>query len=215
MTSIRELFPKSRKLAYDVRQRLSQVQNDAVPPSELHISLDELNRQLDTLETLLHRETPAQREIWKRKILQLREDASSVRSQGEYYERMVGANVRVRREREELLTRRRRGKGGGGGGEDGDVENGIRDMSNESNSLISSNTMVGEMLQTGEAQLSSLVSQRRRMTGIKRVVFDIGNKLGLTDQTMKIIQRRDVTDGYFVLGGMVVTCFVMYVVWFR
>ena len=58
MTSIVELFPKSRKLAYDVRQRLSQVQNKIISPSELQISLDELNRQLDMLESLVHRDLP-------------------------------------------------------------------------------------------------------------------------------------------------------------
>ena len=68
MTSIVELFPKSRKLAYDTKQQLSQVQNGLLCPSELFISLDELNRQLDLLENLLNKELPAQREIWNRKI---------------------------------------------------------------------------------------------------------------------------------------------------
>jgi len=163
------------------------------------------------LEKLVHRETPAQREVWRGKLADLREDASSIQRQGEYYDRMVSANVRVQREREELLTRRRRGGRAGGG----DAENGIRDMANESNSLSSSQNMVGELIQNGEAQLSNLMMQRRRMTGLKRVVFEIGSKLGMTDQTMKIIQNRDATDGYFVLGGMVLTCFVIYVVWFR
>ena len=91
----------------------------------------------------------------------------------------------------------------------------MQDLSKESNSLLSSQNMVGEIIHTGRAQLSELVEQRKRMTGIKRVVFEIGNKLGLTNQTMKIIQQRDATDGYFVLGGMVLTCFVIYVVWLR
>lgn len=39
-----QLFPKSRKLAYDSRQSLSQVQNGIKCPSELFLSLDELSR---------------------------------------------------------------------------------------------------------------------------------------------------------------------------
>lgn len=41
---VSQLFPKSRKLAYDSRQQLSQVQNGLICPSELFLSLDELSR---------------------------------------------------------------------------------------------------------------------------------------------------------------------------
>ena len=76
------------------------------------MSLDELSHQLDMMEQLVHRETPAQREVWKRKILELREDARSIRRQGDQYDRMVHANVRQQKERDELLTRRRSRRGG-------------------------------------------------------------------------------------------------------
>jgi len=207
MTSIVELFPKTRKLAYDSRQQLSQVQNNIISPSELHISLDELKRQLDLLEKLIFNETPVQREVWKRKLLELREDASSIQRQGVYYDQMVNANTKVLREREQLLKRRRR--------VGGDAENGLNDLADEANSLSQSQNMVEELLQRGEAQHSSLVSQRRRMTSVKRVVLEIGNKLGLTNQTMQIIQKRDATDAYFVFGGMFLTSCVIYLVWFR
>jgi Golgi SNAP receptor complex protein 2 len=58
MTSIVEMFPKCRKLAYDSRQQLAQVQNGISYPSELFLSLDELSRQLEMMEKLVFRETP-------------------------------------------------------------------------------------------------------------------------------------------------------------
>lgn len=211
MTSIVELFPKCRKLAYDARQQLSQVQNNLLSATELYISLDELQRQLGIIEQLLSRETPAQREIWRRKILELQEDASSIRRQAEYYHRMVNSNLRVQREREELLTRRRRRKKDGYG----DSESGIQDLAEESTSLASSQNMVGELLMSGQAQLNSLIDQRRRMRGAKRMVLNIGNTIGLSNSTMRMIERRDENDVKIVLAGMVVTLFVIYFVWIR
>jgi len=166
---------------------------------------------LDLLEQLLSRETPAQREIWKRKILELREDSSSLRRQGEYYSRMVNSNLRVQREREELLTRRRRRREVGLG----NAESEMQDYAQESQSLAQSQNMVGELLMSGQAQLSSLIDQRRRMRGVKRMVLNIGNVIGLSQTTMRQIEKRDENDMYLVFAGMFVTCVVIYFVWFR
>lgn len=211
MTSIVELFPKSRKLAYDIRQQLSQVQNNLISSSDLFVSLDELQRQLDVLEQLLSREMPSQREIWRRKIMELREDASSIRTQGEYLSRMMNSNLRIQKEREELLTRRRRRRDVGLG----DAESAMQDLAEESTSLASSQNMVGELLMSGQAQLNSLIIQRQRMRGVKRMVLNIGNTLGISNKTMAMIEKRDENDMYLVFGGMFVTCIVIYIVWFR
>jgi len=211
MTSVNELFPKSRKLAYDAKQQLSQVQNGLKHASELFLSLDELNRQLDIMDTLVNRQTPAQREIWRQKILELREESQAIRRQGQYYDRMVNANVREQKEREELLTRRKRRSGEVGA----DAERGMEDLVETTDSLENSKSMVGELLNIGQAQLQSLKDQRRRMRGIKMTVLTIGNKIGLSNATLKAIEKRDVTDMYLVFGGMFVTLSVFYFVWFR
>mmetsp|Transcript_14168 Transcript_14168/g.18870 ORF Transcript_14168/g.18870 Transcript_14168/m.18870 type:complete len:208 (-) Transcript_14168:1145-1768(-) len=207
MTSVVELFPKSQKLSYDSRQQLSQVQNGVMHASELFLSLDELNNQLSIMESLIHKETPAKREMWRRKILELREDASSIRRQGEYYNRMVTAGARQKQEREELMRRRRVRKGGGD-----DYENAMNDLADESQSIEQSHQMVGEIIASGQASLIGLVEQR--LQSAKRALLDIGNKLGLSNSTMRIIERRDITDAYLVFGGMIVTLLVIYFVWF-
>jgi hypothetical protein len=50
------------------------------------------------MELLTFREKPAQREVWKRKILELQEDSRSLRRQGEHLDRMVHANVGQQKE---------------------------------------------------------------------------------------------------------------------
>jgi Golgi SNAP receptor complex protein 2 len=160
------------------------------------------------MEQLVLRETPAQREVWKRKIQELREDSSSLRRQGEHYDRVVNTNVRHKKDRDELLTRRRQRK------EYNNMEE--RDMANladEGQSWQQSHYMVNDMIANGEASLNSLAGQRQRLGGVTKFLGQIGDSLGISNSTMKIIERRDVTDTYFVLGGCVITCIVIYFVW--
>lgn len=204
-----QLFPKCRKLAYDSRQQLAQVQNGVMYPSELFLSLDELSRQLDMMSQLVLRETPAQREVWKRKIQELKEEAEGIRRQGEQYDRLVNTNVRHQKEREELLTRRRQRKEFANGTEERDLTN----LADEATSWQQSQYMVNDLIANGEASYNALKEQRGQMTGVSKFLGQIDDRLGISNSTMRIIERRDVTDAYFVLGGCVVTCIVIYFVW--
>ena len=210
MTSIAELFPKCRKLAYDSRQQLAQVQNGAcLSPSELFLSLDELSNQLDMMNQLVLRETPAQREVWKRKIQELREEATQIRRQGEQYDRIVNTNVRHRKERDELLTRRRQRTNQYNNQNEQDMAN----LADEGQSWQRSHVMVNDLIVNGEASLNTLQDQRRTMSGVMGYLGQIGDRLDISNSTMRIIERRDITDAYFVLGGCIITCIVIYFVW--
>jgi len=82
MTSVVELFPKARKLCYDARSQLRSVENNSAPSSSLFFSLDELDRQLSLLEGLIQNEAPSQREIWRRKVNELRVESVDLRTRG-------------------------------------------------------------------------------------------------------------------------------------
>jgi golgi SNAP receptor complex member 2 len=155
------------------------------------------------------RETPAQREVWKRKIQALRDEAADIRRQGEHYDRMVNTNVRHQQERNELLTRRRQYKQQVHGSEEQDLSN----LADEAKSWQQSQYMVNDLINNGEASYYALKSQRKQMRGISNFLGQIDDRLGISNSTMRIIERRDVTDAYFVLGGCVVTCIVIYFVW--
>jgi len=215
MTSIVELFPKCRKLAYDARQRLAQAQqtgssslDDAI--SELYLVLQELNHQLDQMEELCLRESPAQRQVWQRKIAELRQESQSLQQQGAMTtsSNSSNSNNAYQSQRDELMLRRRKRNPNAN---EGDLQN----LTGEAESLQSSNTMVLDLLATGEASYENLQQQRARLRGVTRVVFDIGSALGLSQSTMRIIERRDITDAYLVAAGMVVTLIVLYFTWFH
>lgn len=204
-TTTLKLFPKCRKLAYDARQQLTQVQNGILSAPDFFLTLEELTRQLDLMEELAIRETPAQRQVWKRKILELQEDARTIQRQAQQYDRMVHSNVRLQRERDELLTRRRRRKPN---------ESDLNNLADEAQALEQSHLMMNDLLNSGEATMSSLSDQRGRLRGVRKTVMNISNQLGLTNATMRIIERRDVTDAYLVLAGCIITMIVIYICYF-
>ena len=49
---------------------------------------------------------------------------------------------------------------------------------------------------------------------MNKVLADIGNTLGITSATMRVIERRDVSDAYLVFAGMIVTGIVIYFCYF-
>lgn len=177
-------------------------------PSELFMSLDALSSQLQIMEELVLKETPAQRQVWKRKIHELREDAHAIRRQGEYYDRTVNTSVRHQKERDELLSRRRQRKEYSSS-EERDLSN----LADEANAWQQSHYMVNDLLANGEASLNHLVQQKQQLRSVTKFLGKISDSLGISNATMKIIERRDVTDAYFVLAGCVMTCITIYFVW--
>lgn len=68
MTSIVELFPKARRLSFDLRTLLQYVEKGHASPEDAGMNLEEFGRQLDVLEGLVGQERPTQREDWRRYV---------------------------------------------------------------------------------------------------------------------------------------------------
>jgi Golgi SNAP receptor complex protein 2 len=122
---------------------------------------------------------------------------------------MTNTSIRHQKEREELLTRRRQRKQ-----YSNREEQDLGNLADEAQSWQQSQYMMSDIIGQGEASLSNLIHQRQRMGGVTRFLGQIGDSLGISNSTMKIVERRDVTDAYFVLGGIIITCIVIYFTWF-
>ena len=61
----------------------------------------------------------------------------------------------------------------------------------------------------GSNVLDNLRSQRKTLKGAHKRILDIGNTLGLSNQTMKLIERRLTEDKYVLFGGMFITLLVI------
>lgn len=77
------------------------------------------------------------------------------------------------------------------------------------NSMLNAHRGVDDMLMTGNNALDSLRSQRDKLKGAHKRILDIGNTLGLSNHTMRLIEKRISEDKYVLYIGMVVTVLVI------
>lgn len=79
-------------------------------------------------------------------------------------------------------------------------------------SMSNAHRGVDDMLMTGHGVLDNLKSQRDTLKGAHKRILDIGNTLGLSTHTMKLIEKRISEDKYVLFGGMAVTVLVLVLV---
>lgn len=80
------------------------------------------------------------------------------------------------------------------------------------NSLQNANRGVDEMLFTGANALESLRNQRITLKGAQRKIMDMANTLGLSNHTMRLIEKRASEDKFIIIAGVVVTLIVILIV---
>lgn len=77
------------------------------------------------------------------------------------------------------------------------------------NQVRNANDGIDNLLQHGSGILENLRSQRMTLKGAHRRLIDIGNTLGLSNTTMRLIENRARQDGFILVGGIVITCLIM------
>lgn len=80
------------------------------------------------------------------------------------------------------------------------------------NSLQNANQGVDEMLFTGASTLESLRSQRLTLKGAHKRIMDMANTLGLSNHTMRLIEKRATEDKFVLIFGIVITLAIMLLV---
>lgn len=73
-----------------------------------------------------------------------------------------------------------------------------------------SNRAVDDLLGHGSAMLESLRNQRDTIKGFRRKLLDVANILGMSNTVMRLIEKRSRGDRLVLVGGILVTCFVMF-----
>jgi Golgi SNAP receptor complex protein 2 len=71
------------------------------------------------------------------------------------------------------------------------------------------NRGVDDLLQSGAGILENLRDQRVTMKSAHRRLYDIANTLGLSNTTMRFIEKRAYQDQFILFGGMVFTLIVI------
>uniref|UniRef100_A0A8D1B7T4 Golgi SNAP receptor complex member 2 n=3 Tax=Sus scrofa TaxID=9823 RepID=A0A8D1B7T4_PIG len=67
-----------------------------------------------------------------------------------------------------------------------------------------------DLIGGGHSILEGLRAQRLTLKGTQKKILDIANMLGLSNTVMRLIEKRAFQDKYFMIGGMLLTCVVMF-----
>ncbi|XP_026538552.1 Golgi SNAP receptor complex member 2 isoform X2 [Pseudonaja textilis] len=63
-----------------------------------------------------------------------------------------------------------------------------------------------------ERQREELLTRTFTTNGTHKKIMDVANMLGLSNTVMRLIEKRAFQDKYFMIGGMLVTCIIMFLV---
>uniref|UniRef100_A0A182K4T4 Golgi SNAP receptor complex member 2 n=1 Tax=Anopheles christyi TaxID=43041 RepID=A0A182K4T4_9DIPT len=168
---------------------------------DIEMKITTVNGNCDRLDVLLFKVPVAQRQNAKMRVDQLKYDIRHLTAALKMYQDKKQRRETEMAERENLLNKRFTAN----------TETSIDiDYSlQHHNSMQNANRGVDEMIWTGSNILDGLRSQRETLKGARKRILDVGNTLGLSNQTMKMIERRLVEDKYVMYGGMFVTTFII------
>lgn len=111
------------------------------------------------------------------------------------------------KEREDLLRRVKEDSGFRSLVGEYDAESGARKSAQRSSS------MVDELLETGASVLGNLGEQSATLRNVKRKMFSVLDKMGVSTSLLRVIDRRQRLDAILVYGGMFFTVVFCFIVW--
>ncbi|KAL8172435.1 hypothetical protein V2J09_024239 [Rumex salicifolius] len=179
----------SPELSYAIRRDISQLQSFCV-------EMDRMWRSITVR---------SQRDLWRRKVEQVVEEADSLKDSLEKYLLRNQRRTQEARERAELLGR-----------VNGDSAHVMRIFDDEAQAMHSARNsarMMEEAYSTGVAILSKFSEQREHMKSAQRKALDILNTVGLSNSVLKLIERRNRVDTWIKYAGMIVTIVIVIMFW--
>ncbi|KAK8957308.1 Membrin-11 [Platanthera zijinensis] len=147
----------------------------------------------------------SQRDLWKRKIEQVTEEADSLRESLNKHAIRQQKKLQEVKERADLLGR-----------VNGNSEHILRIFDEETQAMQSarnSHVMLEEAYATGVAVLSKYAEQRDRLKRVQRKALDVLNTVGLSNSVLRLIERRHRVDKWIAYAGMIMTLVVFCMLW--
>ncbi|XP_039966251.1 probable Golgi SNAP receptor complex member 2 [Bactrocera neohumeralis] len=196
---IQEIEQTFQKLAQTSGLDTADVEN------EIQMKITAVNSNCDRLDVLLYKVPASQRPSAKMRIDQLKYDTRHLQSSLQLYREKRQRRLVELSEREQLLSHRFSANNTGATETCLDIDYSLQHHTQ----LNNAHQGVDEMIASGGNILSSLINQRETLKGAHQRIHAIGSTLGLSNHTMKLIERRFVEDKYIMLGGMCVTLFII------
>lgn len=173
--------------------------------SNIQEKISVINRNCEKLDTLLFKLAPTQRQNAKMNCDQLKYDSRHLQAALMSWQQKRIRKQAAATEREQLLGQRFTAN------PELTAIN-IDYALQQQNSLNNAHQGVDEMLHTGAGTLESLRMQRNTLKGAHRRIVDMANTLGLSNHTMRLIEKRVGEDKFVLIGGMIVTLLIIVIV---
>ncbi|XP_053069973.1 Golgi SNAP receptor complex member 2-like isoform X2 [Acinonyx jubatus] len=181
------------------KQSLHLVEN------EIQASIDQIFSHLERLEILSSKEPPNKRENAKLRVDQLKYDVQHLQTALRNFQHRRYAREQQERQREELLSRTFTTN-------DSDTTIPMDSSLHFNSSLQKIHHGMDDLIGGGHSILDGLRAQRLTLKGTQKKILDIANMLGLSNTVMRLTEKRAFQDKYFMIGGMLLTCVVMFLV---
>ncbi|XP_050204509.1 membrin-11-like [Mercurialis annua] len=212
--TLSELYQTSKKtllIARDGIERLERLENSTssggLDSPELSFTVKKDINQIQSLCAEMYRlwhsiSSKPQRDLWKRKVEQVAEEAESLKQSLDRYSMRNQRRLKEVQERAELLHR--------ANGESSHVLRIFDEEEQARQSVRSSKRMLEDSLSTGSAILAKYSEQRERLKNAQRKALDVLNTVGLSNSVLRLIERRNRVDKWIKYMGMLITLAVMY-----
>ncbi|KAK7387002.1 hypothetical protein VNO78_27439 [Psophocarpus tetragonolobus] len=212
--TLSEVHQSAKKLLLRARdglerlERLEYSSTSSVADSELSFAVKKDITQIQSLCVEMDRlwrsvAAKPQRDLWKRKVEQIAEEAESLRASLDKYNLRNQKRMREANERAELLGRA-----------NGDSAHVLRIYDEEAQALHSVRSSSRELENAnalGEAILSSIHGQRERLKSAHRKALDVLNTVGISNSVLRLIERRNRVDQWIKYAGMLLTVIFLFV----
>ncbi|KAH8246300.1 hypothetical protein KR038_012002 [Drosophila bunnanda] len=188
-------------------QRLSQLSSQESLDVEngIQLKITQANSNCDRLDVLLFKVPPSQRQSSKLRVDQLKYDLRHLQTALQTARERRQRRMQELSEREQLLNHRFTANSS----EPEDTRLNLDYELQHHSQLGNAHRGVDDMIASGSGILESLISQRMTLGGAHKRIQAIGSTLGLSNHTMKLIERRLVEDRRIFIGGMVVTLLII------
>ncbi|XP_053681116.1 probable Golgi SNAP receptor complex member 2 [Anopheles nili] len=202
------LYMQTNSLIQETQQCFQRL-NDARYDSneiehDIEMKITSVNGNCDRLDVLLFKVPVAQRQNAKMRVDQLKYDIRHLQAALKMFQDKKQRRETELAERESLLNKRFTANS--------ETSIDIDYSLQHHNSMQNAHRGVDEMIWTGSNVLDGLRSQRETLKGARKRILDVGNTLGLSNQTMKMIERRLVEDKYVLYGGMIITTVIIFLI---
>ncbi|KAJ8284436.1 hypothetical protein COCON_G00032860 [Conger conger] len=204
------LYHQTNKQIQEVQSNMGRLESTEreyvhLLENELQARIDQIFSYLERLEILASKEQPSRRQNAKLRVDQLKYDVQHLQTALRNFQQWRYIRETQDREREELMTRTFTTN-------DADTSIPIDETLQFNSSLHCAHKDMDNLLGSGSSILDGLRDQRGSLKNTHKKILDVANMLGLSNTVMRLIEKRAFQDKFIMMGGMLVTCVVMFLV---